>query len=951
MERHSTATDGDGEYDYADDFTDDSDDNELPLPGLHDQGESMRWPGDDDWRLPGLLAQGTLDNEAGDAGRRPDRSDDSSSAEVLLEDEPQPRTIGAGPSRPMAAADAYPRNPWVLQRAGAPDLAATLPRGSSPGHFAASQRRSSSILHSLRRAPPSPFRTSAASMGPLGSSSSSGGGGGSGGGGFRQRDSLPALQQQQSQPAGFSMEHRASNQHPQHAYQYQSMHAQQQQQQQQLQPQYQQQQRQQYRQQQQQQPQQQQDLFGGPPPSRQQLLPPVQLRQLQPPQPQQQHQPLLLRTQPQQQVPQPQQHQQQRQFQPQPPLSRQPDSRGSGSAMQGFRSMGMSLRDSSFEDPLRGRGAAAADEGMSSSGAMGGGGGGGGGGGSGWPTYLIVDPYARALSSSCSSSASASPSASPLPRHFTLQAPSSSGQQHWYGTQYSNSQYEQDFGLGLGLGLGRGLGGGEDSAGLMSRDGGEGMSLGLVDHRLSGYGLGLGLVQDAAADRSLSSSDSSRSSRSRTSRPSMPAGHGTNHGRGHRWDDGVSASASGTGGRYDPGQSRSSGGGAAAAAGGSNGSVVHLPPLWPSGGLGEERRLGSAASSSTAAGAGWRPPPLEIPRGHHLAAGSVSGSLSGRWRPSLDDDAGTALGSPAGGSGIPQLRSVGEPGWERRYGGIGGGAGYGLAHGIGRSTSSSSSTPGRYSARSGLGSGGLGGGGMGGTLGGGSGGAQNDSRGSASGSGLSRGGLSSGGARCFASLDSSSGQYERRRAVLGSASRRMQPPLTLEPVAPAVRQYGDGFAGMLTNAQIQEWMSQHASRLLLPRHMHEIADIVFRPPSAVPEKKPPKCQPETNSVTTLSPPVILGGRYPPLHISRLASDPGFITSLLSGLEGVDPNDSGVQAVVTALQGRDVTARDEDLEPGRRRLGQQQPPQQSAAAAAAALAGKPGRPGSGMPARC
>lgn len=40
--------------------------------------------------------------------------------------------------------------------------------------------------------------------------------------------------------------------------------------------------------------------------------------------------------------------------------------------------------------------------------------------------------------------------------------------------------------------------------------------------------------------------------------------------------------------------------------------------------------------------------------------------------------------------------------------------------------------------------------------------------------------------------------------------------------------------GVLTSLQLQEWMSQHASRLLLPRHLHDIADLVFRPPSAVP---------------------------------------------------------------------------------------------------------------------
>lgn len=92
-----------------------------------------------------------------------------------------------------------------------------------------------------------------------------------------------------------------------------------------------------------------------------------------------------------------------------------------------------------------------------------------------------------------------------------------------------------------------------------------------------------------------------------------------------------------------------------------------------------------------------------------------------------------------------------------------------------------------------------------------------------------------GGAHCYnSSVDSPVAPYDRRRSVLTSAHRRLS---ALDSPAPSARQYSDGLAGMLTNAQIQEWMSQHASRLLLPRHMHEIADIVFRPPSAVPEKK------------------------------------------------------------------------------------------------------------------
>ncbi len=44
-------------------------------------------------------------------------------------------------------------------------------------------------------------------------------------------------------------------------------------------------------------------------------------------------------------------------------------------------------------------------------------------------------------------------------------------------------------------------------------------------------------------------------------------------------------------------------------------------------------------------------------------------------------------------------------------------------------------------------------------------------------------------------------------------------------------------SGVIANAHLQELMSQHASRLLLPRHMQDIADIFFRPPSAVPEHK------------------------------------------------------------------------------------------------------------------
>ncbi|KAG2448521.1 hypothetical protein HYH02_006412 [Chlamydomonas schloesseri] len=142
---------------------------------------------------------------------------------------------------------------------------------------------------------------------------------------------------------------------------------------------------------------------------------------------------------------------------------------------------------------------------------------------------------------------------------------------------------------------------------------------------------------------------------------------------------------------------------------------------------------------------------------------------------------------------------------------------------------------------------------------------------------------------------------------------------SLDGGLPPARQFGDGLVGVLTNQQIQEWMSQHASRLLLPRSMQDIADIVFRPPSAAPERRPVKARPSTApEALVLPPPAVLGGRYPPLPVSRLLADDGaFIGGLLAGLSGVDPGNSRIQAVLTALQGRDVTLVEdtEEVAPG------------------------------------
>ena len=182
-------------------------------------------------------------------------------------------------------------------------------------------------------------------------------------------------------------------------------------------------------------------------------------------------------------------------------------------------------------------------------------------------------------------------------------------------------------------------------------------------------------------------------------------------------------------------------------------------------------------------------------------------------------------------------------------------------------------------------SGGLGGGGAGGAAGG-----SGFYRGPGGSGGISPQGAAGTGAPCPVLTADPPGPYDRRRAAhLTSATRRSHPPplsvpasslLDMHPAPrslspgglvlggggggggnpfrgpglgmgvgggggaapldgglPPVRQYGEGLAGVLTNHQIQEWMSQHASRLLLPRSMQDIADIVFRPPSAVPERR------------------------------------------------------------------------------------------------------------------
>lgn len=67
----------------------------------------------------------------------------------------------------------------------------------------------------------------------------------------------------------------------------------------------------------------------------------------------------------------------------------------------------------------------------------------------------------------------------------------------------------------------------------------------------------------------------------------------------------------------------------------------------------------------------------------------------------------------------------------------------------------------------------------------------------------------------------------------------------------------------------------------------------------------PSKRPATAGAVLVPVPVLLGGRYPPRHVARLAADASFMGPLLASLEGVDPGSAGVAAVVTALQGRDV----------------------------------------------
>ncbi|GIL65918.1 hypothetical protein Vafri_19559 [Volvox africanus] len=502
-------------------------------------------------------------------------------------------------------------------------------------------------------------------------------------------------------------------------------------------------------------------------------------------------------------------------------------------------------------------------------------------GGDPW-SFLDADPFLLAASSTCSSSLSTSRDPSPQPQPAAAQSFAvpltglNNGPQLWYGNPYADSQIEHGFALALEPRLRRRSSNVGGTGGLTSQEG-DGRSRGLA----RGLGsFGLGPEQGPAADNTHGSGGSSDSSHS-------------------SW-----AGRPGLDGRYEEGGPSTSQPTAAA--------IV----LWPMGPPGE--LLGSGGPSRTAgmAAVGEVDWPMDSSDARHRHAVRTRASeLSATWRPSQEDEGMDELGASMAGTGSSALRSMGEPSWGHQYGGpLGDRSSPGLSFG------DSSGPIHRYSPRSTLGDSDLSGigpspsgltsAGPRGATPGGNGGYRASGFGGGSSSGLNGGG---GATLCFTSLDSPSGPYDRRRIVLTSAHRR-----NTEASTPSVRQYSDGLAGMLTNAQIQEWMSQHASRLLLPRHMQEIADIVFRPPSAVPEKKPLKCP--SSGVATLPPPVVLGGRYPPLHVSRLASDTAFMADLLVGLSGVNFANSRVQAVITALQGKDLVVTEEGEEGGAQRAG-------------------------------
>ncbi|EFJ44974.1 hypothetical protein VOLCADRAFT_94799 [Volvox carteri f. nagariensis] len=512
-------------------------------------------------------------------------------------------------------------------------------------------------------------------------------------------------------------------------------------------------------------------------------------------------------------------------------------------------------------------------------------------------SYLDADPFVLAASSSCSSSLSASrdPSPQPHPAASTQPFPMPfgsrvNGPRPWY----EEPQYERHLGLGLGLGFESGLGqrssGSYGARGLIDEEEDEeaqeqeGQPRGL-GRELGSFGVELGGGEGPAADTPHGSGGSSDSSHSSwAGQPGLDPEY-----------DGAGPSGS------QP--------------------ATTITVLWPLGGSRDVLHgvSGSRLPAGMAAGeTNWALGSSGGELRHRHANRARASEQSDGWRPPQDGAGTEELQASIGGTSSSALRRAEEPSWEHQYGG-----GLGARSSLGLSYGGNSSPTHRYGQRSTLAdsnlSSGLGpsqpalasagfrgatpsglrvyhpngysnagehGAGGGGGLGGGNG------LGSAGGTTL-----------CFTSIDSPSGPYDRRHVVLRSAQRR-----NTEASTPSVRQYSDGLAGMLTNAQIQEWMSQHASRLLLPRHMQEIADIVFRPPSAVPEKKPLKHQP--SGVTTLPPPVVLGGRYPPLHVSRLANDAAFISGLLACLSGVDPANSRVQAVITALQGKDVVVMEE-----------------------------------------
>ncbi|GIL91094.1 hypothetical protein Vretifemale_18769 [Volvox reticuliferus] len=423
-------------------------------------------------------------------------------------------------------------------------------------------------------------------------------------------------------------------------------------------------------------------------------------------------------------------------------------------------------------------------------------------------SYLDADPFLLAASSTCSSSFSESRDPSPQPQPAAAATQSFSvptsgrnnGPQLWYGNPYADSQIEHDFALALGPRLRRQSNSVGRTGGLNSQERDD-QPFGLA------RGLGsfvLGPAQGPAADNTHGSGGSSDSSHS-------------------SW-----AGRQGLDDRYEGAGPSTSQPTAAA--------IV----LWPMGPPRELLRSGDRSLAAGMAAMGEVDWPLDSsdPR-HRNAVRTRASELSATWRPSQEDEGMDELGASMAGTGSSALRSMGEPSWGLQYGvPLGDRSSPGLSFG------DSSGPTHRYSPRSTLGDSDLSGigpsppgltsAGPRGTTPGSNGGYRSSGFGGGGSGGLNGGG--GGATLCFTSLDSPSGPYDRRRVVLTSAHRR-----NTEASTPSVRQYSDGLAGMLTNAQIQEWMSQHASRLLLPRHMQEIADIVFRPPSAVPEKKWVRC--------------------------------------------------------------------------------------------------------------